>query len=456
MTFEDKFLELTEPLFSLNEPEDNASDEVFDNFFKIDERIEPLKTGLKNLAKGDPEAFDEIVEFFIDDNTAEFLAHPNAASFPKLLALASNITSETWSKEIEADPPFQALFLTGDDRIEQPYDTSGFPLTHYFYNSIDASNSVAFIDFRGTPELSRLQRPVSWSPQGQDLVEAWTIILLLQHINEVDECVAVVTSEDNTEMAISYLKYHLVLSGNKLTLPVPLPATNCILDVQSALNITTNYTQFSEPFAMLSEVNSCDSILDTFLSTYHILENYMIRSEISLALANTTTRSFQRVRDFKRLGQQTDASEITHLSRLFKRCWATTIGTKTLSESLEEFFDETKADPGWNEEDFDEFLVQLGILNGSGNQVSFANGFQDNANLQSNFAKLVYSIRCSIVHNKATEFHLSNEELRKKEIRTLVTVKMCLPAMQRLAFGLPSSTPQRNPIHYNQRELMFY
>ena len=456
MTFEEKFLRLTEPFFELIQLEDDVSEEHFTRFLEIDERIEPLKKGLKDLAKGDPKPFNDIVEFFGDENAAKFLAHPNAASLPKLLALASNITLETWSRELGADAPFHALFLNGGDRIEQTYDASDHPLTHYFYNNTAPSNSVAFIDFRGSPDLSGLEEPPFWSPEGQDFIEAWTIILLLQEIDAVEGCVAIVTSEDDTETAISYLKYHLVLSGNKLTSPVPLTPTSHVSDLQTVLQVRTNYTQFSEPFAMLSEVNSHKSILHTFLSTYHVLENYMIRSEVSSVLANTTNRRFQRVRDFKRLGQQTDASEVSHLTKLFRRCWETVIGSKTLSASLEEYYNATINDPVWNESEFDEFLVELSILNGNGNQVCFANGFNNYDSLRSNFTKLVYSIRCSIVHNKATEFHLSNEELRRKSIRTLVIEKLCLPVMQRLAFGLPSSDPQSNPIHYRRRDLMFY
>jgi hypothetical protein len=127
-----------------------------------------------------------------------------------------------------------------------------------------------------------------------------------------------------------------------------------------------------------------------------------------------------------------------------------------LQETLAQTFTAAKGEGNWVDGDFDDFLVQLGLLNGNGNQITLTNGFHNEASVRNNFAKLVYSIRCSIVHNKATEFHLSNEELRRKEMRALVIVKLCLPVMYRLAFGLPSSAPATNPIHYEQRELMFY
>jgi hypothetical protein len=456
MKFKEKFLELATPFLNLVEPDDEASDEVFGNYFEAEGRIEPLKVKLGNLAEGDQNALEDLVAFFTDNQVIEFLDGATIAPFLKTLALASNITLDMWNEEAAEDPPLQAVFLSADEKIDQPYSASGAPLTNFFYNSDDVANSVALIDFRSNPSVDALMAPETWSPQGQDIIEAWTVILLLHQMAEVAEGVAVVSSGANTEKALSYLKYHLVMSGHKLTLPVPLTDPRAMSDVQRTLTVATDYTEFTEPFGMLGEINSSENILDTFLSTYHVLENYMIRSEVAAVLSNSIDRSFQRVRDFKRLGQQTDASEVAHLTKLFKQCWEVQIGGEELQETLAQTFTAAKGEGNWVDGDFDDFLVQLGLLNGNGNQITLTNGFHNEASVRNNFAKLVYSIRCSIVHNKATEFHLSNEELRRKEMRALVIVKLCLPVMYRLAFGLPSSAPATNPIHYEQRELMFY
>jgi hypothetical protein len=456
MKFEDKFLDLANPFFNLRDLEDEATEEIFERYYSFEERIEPLKAKLSDLAKGDPNALESLVAFFTDEKAIEFLNNAYAESFLKILALASNITADTWNEEVAEVAPLEALFLIPEKHIERPYSAKGTLLTNFFYNSAEVSDSVALIDFRGDPSPTDLKDQETWTTIGKDIVEAWAVIFLLENIAKVNNCVAVISSEQNPEKAISYLKYHLVMSGNTLTLPVPLIASNNMPDIQQLLTIATDYTQFAEPLAMLGEINSCDNILDTYLSTYHVLENYMIRSEVSAVLSNSEGRRFQRVRDFKRLGQQTDASEVTHLTKLFKKCWEIQIGNSTLQTILEESFEDIKAETDWNDGMFDEFLVQLGVVNGSGNQVTLMNGFCDASVMQKNFVKLVYSIRCSIVHNKATEFHLSNEELRRKSIRVLVIVKLCLPVMLRLAFGLPSSLPDLNPIHYQTRALMFY
>ena len=456
MTFEEQFLNLAIPFFELIEPGNEASETTFDRYYDVHGRIEPLKVKLADLAKGDQGALRDLLEFFSDESVTEFFNHDNSVPFLKVLSLASNITADTWIMEATEVAPVRAIFLLGDNRIHQPHSASGNPLTYFFFNSDEISNSIALIDFRDDPNPDSLGAPESWAPMGQDLIEAWAVILLLENIADVDGCLALISSEASIEKALSYLKYHLVMGGNKLTLPMPLPASNAMLDIQKQLAVAIDYTQFVEPFAMLSEVNSCEHILDTFLSTYHVLENYMIRSEVSAVLSNSTGQNFQRVRDFKRLGHQTDASEISHLTNLFRKCWEIRIGVHELQTTLMHSFEQARAEALWDDDEFDGFLVQLGVLNSKGAQITLNSGFNNDDDIRRNFAKLVYGIRCSIVHNKATEFHLSNEELRRKGIRSHVIVKICLPVMTRLAFGLPSSLTAMNPIYYSRRELRFY
>ena len=68
--------------------------------------------------------------------------------------------------------------------------------------------------------------------------------------------------------------------------------------------------------------------------------------------------------------------------------------------------------------------------------------------------KIVYQVRCSIVHNKETEFHISNREL-DNATRLLVITELLIPIMRRLSFGLPSLLIA-NPIMYNSRSIDLY
>lgn len=68
--------------------------------------------------------------------------------------------------------------------------------------------------------------------------------------------------------------------------------------------------------------------------------------------------------------------------------------------------------------------------------------------------KIVYQVRCSIVHNKETEFHISNREL-DNAARLLVITELLIPIMRRLSFGLPSLL-NANPIMYNSRSIELY
>ncbi|OBY26052.1 hypothetical protein A9D60_20085 [Leisingera sp. JC1] len=96
MTFEEKFLELTEIFFELRDLSGDETDAKVDQYFMVDGRVGELKEGLRSLAKGDPKDLQDICDFFSDDNVFEFLARDNAAVLPKLLSLAGNITADTW------------------------------------------------------------------------------------------------------------------------------------------------------------------------------------------------------------------------------------------------------------------------------------------------------------------------------------------------------------------------
>ncbi|SFO72818.1 hypothetical protein SAMN04488056_111194 [Cohaesibacter marisflavi] len=205
MIFKEKFLDLAHPFFSMNELDDDATEEIFEKYYEVEGRIELLKKKLADLAEGDQAALDVLTAFLSDENSTRFLQSEKANAFLKILALASNITSDTWNKDAADAYPIRAVFLTEDNGIDPPYSASGTPLTNFFFNSDDVVNSVGFVDFRTDPDSNRLARQATWSPQGRDTVEVWTVILLLENIDNVDGCVAIFSSQGDAEKARSYL-----------------------------------------------------------------------------------------------------------------------------------------------------------------------------------------------------------------------------------------------------------
>lgn len=69
---------------------------------------------------------------------------------------------------------------------------------------------------------------------------------------------------------------------------------------------------------------------------------------------------------------------------------------------------------------------------------------------------ILYYIRCAVVHNKATEFHISNERLSQQEVWKIVIRNICLHPMIKVAYGLPSVVSDLNPIRYKSRKIMLY
>jgi len=218
-----------------------------------------------------------------------------------------------------------------------------------------------------------------------------------------------------------------------------------------------HYIQFREPFSMLSGVNASTGILEVFMSAYHALENYMIRSQVAGTFTDHANLTLNRVRDFKRLGTRIDQSESKFLNDLFERSWDQKIGNQSLIEKAIECKDAFQTQHQGTSGVFDSFFKSLDVKKGNGNRLEYEAHFNgDEAAFRRNFSLLVYGIRCSIVHNKATEFHISNENLAVEPHWIALITELCLPVMLQLAFGLPSVSGPANPIRYSTSTISLY
>lgn len=162
-----------------------------------------------------------------------------------------------------------------------------------------------------------------------------------------------------------------------------------------------SYLQFQDVIGILGEYNNRKDILSKYLSIFHIIENFMYREPI-VGLERASTGAMFSIRDFKRLYKSIDMDEKKALSNLFKK-------TFSLNFNGQEF--KNFAFTGWQQfvqnKQADEiasihsFLQSLSI-----NDVDKIN----TGNYYDFIARLVYFIRCSIVHNKETELHISSEK----------------------------------------------
>lgn len=174
---------------------------------------------------------------------------------------------------------------------------------------------------------------------------------------DVDGRIVIFSEQTELELANAKLKYHLVLSGYSWSKPIsmPRPISQIVIGLRDGIGEAVAYNQFSEPFSMLSEINSTAGLLEIFMSTYHALENYMIRSQIAATFSNGDDVNIQRVRDFKRLGGKIDQSEAKFLFDLFDRCKDMALVGETWVENVTQAVEEYKGK-------FEENAVELGAF----------------------------------------------------------------------------------------------
>lgn len=164
------------------------------------------------------------------------------------------------------------------------------------------------------------------------------------------------------------------------------------------------YQQFDESILILSEFNSRSEILNKFLSLYHVLEGFMYKIPIAKLGANNGGKMFS-IRDFKRLYSGVERSELKAIKDICKGFWNVRITKQTFGEIVRDKVRNLAKQTGFDKAEFNSLLSSIDV--GTGNIYDQLQG-KGSAEL---YAALVYKIRCAVVHNSETEFHISHYNL---------------------------------------------
>lgn len=374
------------------------------------------------------------------------LATPRGQVFPKAANLLTflRLANKLDPDELDVDVPVDLAEFSISEAQFDAFRKSGHALNLYIYEHPgDLKGSVAFLDLR--QPIGEETSPVSIPHR----TAACVSIIVGEQTSDLTGKTWVVSTITAEQQRIYHCKYHLLLSGFLLTNPVFAPSTTALMGIPETLRTTDNYNQFSEPFEILGEINSRTTVLDTLLSCYHVLENYMIRAQIVKVVDRSSASTLFGIRHFKQMEISVQNKEAHHLNSLIKMSWDKQIGGKVFRDSVWDMFQSLFNNPAFVANEFHDFLEKLGVR-ATGQQLAL-NNLNGACDI---LPKLLYQVRCSIVHNKETEFHLSNRELSVPTVLLTLT-DLCLPAMQRLAFGLPSVAAP-NPLRYAREALNLY
>lgn len=210
--------------------------------------------------------------------------------------------------------------------------------------------------------------------------------LLLDAISNANKNVGFVLNKHaipfipQTHYAYIYLKF--LNSSNSVELPTNLRSSNPVLNNTLALDNTKIYEQYFDIYDVLNELNQAPDLLSRFLKLYHIIE-YLVYRVYLVDLVTRVGNSKFFVREYAVSAEKMKGSESATFSKNFEAIFSSEILTITADLG-----------PHTNPAVI-LFLKEKGIVSGF-----------DQTDIKK-VSKLVYGLRCSIVHNKESEYHMT-------------------------------------------------
>jgi hypothetical protein len=186
----------------------------------------------------------------------------------------------------------------------------------------------------------------------------------------------------NSDRHYSYIYLCFLNCSKSIDLPPTLTYSVPKLNNTLALDNVKIYEQFFDVYDVLNELNQAPDILSRFLKLYHILEYLVYRVYLVDLTTRVGTNKFF-VREYAVSAEKMKGRESDTFIMNFKKIFLA--DNPRISADLLPFATNPIKD----------FLRNNGIVKGF-----------NNSNLE-RVASLVYGLRCSIVHNKESEYHLT-------------------------------------------------
>jgi hypothetical protein len=235
----------------------------------------------------------------------------------------------------------------------------------------------------------------------------------------------------------AFVKLLLLAAGKPIHMCHRYQQPPSVINIDS-IRIGEPFHQWNDVIYVLSEYNSRDDLLLKFITAYHVVENLMYKMPIVELETNLTGKMFS-IRDFKRLYESVDKKEADAIGKLFAVISGISTGTTTFKERWLKRW--RSISPSVPSTDIDVALITLGL------KFKFSS-----FNTPAEFAKLVYSIRNAIVHNKETEFHLTHASV--DTAFSAIIEKFLIPCLEEVCFEVIGRRVAE--FWYSQDKLLFY
>ncbi|MUV05037.1 hypothetical protein GN157_15070 [Flavobacterium rakeshii] len=356
---------LSKIILSLNIYFDLNDDEVID-FINVDEDIEKAIDKLLNIddLSDNFEIFLNSLKIINRENREDFLNTPYALSGDV------NIIDFSQPNLIRKNRSFA-------------YSDTNFG----YFSSKVLFNVNSLID------LSSLENSFIWKQIEEFLVINYdnnqnNDLLLFDTIKATDKTKGLVNNKNmvdfQEEKHYPYIYLCYLNSSKSIILPQDLTYTPPSLSTFFNYVNNNNYEQFFDIYDVINELNQAPDILNRFLRLYHILEYLVYRVYLVNLVSRLNDNKFF-VREFiisaEKMKKEEKISFLNNFVSIFS------VDTTSINSELNAVINQQIID----------FLKEKNIVKG----LALIN------NNMKKIAELIYGLRCCIVHNKESEYHIT-------------------------------------------------
>ena len=201
---------------------------------------------------------------------------------------------------------------------------------------------------------------------------------------------------------------------------------------------------------VLNEYNTHKHILDKYLRIYQVVENYMYKAQIC-DFCERVGYSKISVRDFKAMSDRLANTEVESLNKFLAESGDINISGTPLKERLNENWNNIIQSNADMKNAVENLVKKLNIRNSKGTElIKITTGtVEDSLRI---FGRLVYSVRCSVVHNKVNEYHITYTNL--DDDTKNVMERFLMPCMEMVVYGLMMN--ENSVVMYTQQSINLY
>lgn len=314
----------------------------------------------------------------------------------------------------------------------------------WYFNPADSKNEMLLMN------CTNEQRLKEFIYEENSIEEMLLRCLYHMSIEKSYQCIFVTkkgVSKTKQESRIEFIKLAAVLKGKKFQTDELYERGPVNLGIKYKNSI--EYAQFAEIVDVMNEYNIQKHILDKYLRIYQVIENFMFKQQLCEYCDRAKYKKLS-VRDFKGISETLSTNEGKALENLLKKTGDVVLDGECIKKKLYDSWINTIDSSEDNKEKVKKAIELLAIYTSEHKPISIEH-VDENAVVRI-LGRLIYSMRCSIVHNKVNEYHITYINL-DEDIRWLLENYM-MSNMEMLVYGLMLN--ENSIVMYKNKSLNLY